>query len=119
MNLRDELGLIAELGVAFAGFVSIFLIFARAEGRFSPADSLRVRSIILASMSAVFMALLPLVLIHAGVTDGSLWRSASLAALVIGLLPEIIPTSFPFFANASLLLPHAETYSKSFVFSGK
>jgi hypothetical protein len=72
MNAMSELVLFAELGAAFAGFIAIFLIFARREGRFSPADSLRIRSIILASFSVVFTALAPLVLGQAGFSGASL-----------------------------------------------
>jgi hypothetical protein len=80
----EELALIAELGVAFAGFLAIFLIFARREGRFSPADSLRVRSIIVSSLSAVFLALLPLAMSLYGLRDAALWRAASVVALTAG-----------------------------------
>lgn len=84
MTGREELALIAELGVAFAGFLAVFLIFARREGRFSPADSLRVRSIIVSSLSAVFLALLPLALNLYGLEGPSLWRMASILALAVG-----------------------------------
>jgi hypothetical protein len=86
VGATDELALFAELGAAFAGFIAIFLIFARREGRFSPADSLRIRSIILASFSAVFISLVPLVLHHAGFSGVALWRVASTVALIGGLL---------------------------------
>jgi hypothetical protein len=86
VGATDELALFAELGAAFAGFIAIFLIFARREGRFSPADSLRIRSIILASFSAVFISLVPLVLQHAGFSGVALWRAASTVALIGGLL---------------------------------
>jgi len=82
----DELALIAELGVAFAGFLAVFLIFARREGRFSPADSLRVRSILVSSFSAVFLALLPLILNLYGLPVLTLWRVASCSGLVLGSL---------------------------------
>ena len=86
MAPTGELALFAELGAAFAGFIAIFLIFARREGRFSPADSLRIRSIILASFSAVFFSLVPLVLHRGGLSGASLWRAASAVALVGGLV---------------------------------
>jgi len=79
------LALFAELGAAFAGFIAIFLIFARREGRFSPADSLRIQSIILASFSAVFFSLFPLVLARAGLEGGAVWRISSLMAVASGL----------------------------------
>ncbi len=86
MGATDELALFAELGAAFAGFIAIFLIFARREGRFSPADSLRIRSIILASFNAVFISLVALVLHHAGFSGVALWRAASMVAFIGGLL---------------------------------
>jgi len=81
MQGAAELALIAELGVGFAGFVAIFLIFARRDGRFSPADSLRVRSIITASFQTVFASLLPLALSLYGLSGPQLWRIASLLAI--------------------------------------
>jgi len=81
MQGQAELALIAELGVGFAGFVAIFLIFARRDGRFSPADSLRVRSIITSSFQAVFGALVPLALSLYGLAGSDLWRFASLIAI--------------------------------------
>jgi hypothetical protein len=86
VNATNELALFAELGAAFAGFIAIFLIFARREGRFSPADSLRIESIVLASFSVVFYSLIPLVLARAVSDEAMLWRAASLVALVSGLL---------------------------------
>lgn len=86
MAATGELALIAELGVAFAGFLAIFLIFARREGRFSPPDSLRVRSILISSFFAVFFALLPLALSLYGMRTHTLWRIASGAGLFIGVL---------------------------------
>ena len=84
MTGREELILIAELGVAFAGFLAIFLIFARRAGRFSPADSLRVRSIIVSSLAAVFLALVPLGMNLYDLQGATLWRSASIVGLALG-----------------------------------
>lgn len=81
----DHLSLIAELGIAFAGFVAIFLIFARRDGRFSAADSLRVRSIILSSLGVVFIVLAPLLLHSYGLREVLLWRTASTIGLAVGL----------------------------------
>lgn len=86
---REELILTAELGVAFAGFLAIFLIFARREGRFSPSDSLRVRSIVVSSFSAVFLALLPLAINLFGMREVPLWRTSSVVALAVGAFASI------------------------------
>ena len=85
MEATDQLSLIAELGTGFAGFIAIFLIFARSEGRFSPADSLRIRVIISASFVAIFMALLPLLLALSELGISDVWRVSSLVFLGIGV----------------------------------
>jgi hypothetical protein len=86
---HDELILIAELGAAFAGFLAIFLIFAKREGRFSPVDSLAVRSMILSSFSTIFIALVPLALALLGFSEPVVWRASSgfglLAFALVGL----------------------------------
>ena len=78
MEAQEHLSLIAELGIGFAGFLAIFLIFARREGRFSPADSVRVRAIIQSSFLAIFMALIPLLIMLSDVEASTLWRTSSL-----------------------------------------
>lgn len=90
MGATDELTLFAELGAAFAGFIAVFLIFARRDGRFSPADSLRIRSIILASFSVVFFSVVPLVLSHAGYAGAALWRASSIVAAIGGLPAGVV-----------------------------
>ena len=67
----------AEVSVAFAGFISIFLVLATRDGRFSSADSLRIRVIVLCSVVPVFYAALPLVLNSLGVSGAMLWRISS------------------------------------------
>lgn len=52
----EHLPVFAEVCVAYAGFISIFLIFARRDGRFEKYDSLRVESIFTASFMGVFMS---------------------------------------------------------------
>jgi hypothetical protein len=83
VEATGQLSLIAELGIGFAGFLAIFLIFARHEGRFSPADSVRVRAIILASFTSIFLALLPLLLSLAELEEATLWRASSLVYLAV------------------------------------
>ncbi len=89
MEVLDELSLIAELGVAFAGFLSIFLVFASRDGRFSRADSLAVLNIVASGFGAAFSALVPIVLHHLGVQPQLLWRLAAGIALC-----SAVPVSF-------------------------
>ena len=83
-SATELLSLIAELGLGFAGFLAIFLIFARREGRFSPADGLRVRGIISASFLAIFGALLPLLLAQLELGEATVWRASSVVFLLVG-----------------------------------
>lgn len=86
MVAMEQLGIIAQLGAIYAGFLSIFLVFVRREGRFSPADSLWVRSIIYASFGVVFGALIPLAFSLFGFEGARLWRTASFIALAGAIL---------------------------------
>jgi hypothetical protein len=109
---RDELTLIAELGAAFAGFLAIFLIFARREGRFSPVDSLSVRSMILTSFSTMFIALVPLALAAYDFSEPVLWRVSSGFGFVVffsvatnmGLTHRRIPPSDRADLNTALVV---------------
>ena len=83
MEIADELAVMAEVGIAFAGFMSIFLVFASRDGRFSPADSVQVVMIIASGFGTVLNALLPLVL-HRLLLDAELALRSG-AALSISL----------------------------------
>ena len=67
----------AEVAVAFAGFIGVFLVLARRDGRFPADDSLTIRVIVAGSVGAVFYSALPLVLHALGVSGASLWRISS------------------------------------------
>ena len=84
-SASELLSLIAELGLGFAGFLAIFLIFARRESRFSPADGIRVRGIVYASFVAIFMALLPLLLMQVELGEITMWRASSVVFLLVGI----------------------------------
>lgn len=112
MSGHDELTLIAELGAAFAGFLAIFLIFAKREGRFSPVDSLAVRSMILTSFNTIFIALVPLALAALGFSEPVVWRASSgfgllvfsLVAVNMGLAHRRIPPSDRTDLNSALVI---------------
>ena len=44
----------AEVSVAFAGFIGIFLVLAARDGRFPPTESFQIRLIVLCSIAPVF-----------------------------------------------------------------
>lgn len=89
MDAAEQLSLIAELGIGFTGFLAIFLIFARREGRFSPADSLRILVIFQTGFVAIFMSLLPLLVVLSEVQPTTLWRASSLVYLAVNLVLSV------------------------------
>ena len=79
----DHLSVFAEVGVGFAGFTAIFLIFARRDGSFEPHDGLRIQAIFTASFMVLFMSALPLVLSESDMSEQQILQFCSaLAALV-------------------------------------
>jgi hypothetical protein len=58
----EHLAIFAEVSAGIVGFVSIFLVLVRREGKFPPEHALRVRSLILIGFIGIFMSLLPIVI---------------------------------------------------------
>lgn len=89
--MREEAILIgfSQLGLVFAGFISIFLVFAKRDGRFSPADALRVRSIIYASFMVVLGALAPIVLSAYDISGEMAWRAGAAIFIGVGVISTI------------------------------
>ena len=74
----------AEVSVAFAGFIGIFLVLAAREGRFAAGDAFVIRLIVLCSVGPVFFAALPLIIHAFGLAGAPLWRLSSAAAGLAG-----------------------------------
>jgi hypothetical protein len=67
----------AEVSVAFAGFIGVFLVLAARDGRFPPEDSFQIRLIVVCSVAPVFLSVLPLILHFLGLGGPLLWRLSS------------------------------------------
>jgi len=94
----------AEISVAFAGFIGIFLVLATREGRFPGGAALTIRTIVICSVGPVFYSALPLVLHALGVSGPPLWQVSSLA---VGLI-AVAATAY--MARYSRTVPHAERW---------
>ncbi len=81
---------ISQLALIFNGFVAIFLVYVRQDGRFSPADSLRIASIIFVGFVALFAALIPLGFWSFGLAASDTWQYSAIVWFVIGLPSTII-----------------------------
>jgi len=75
----------AEVAVAFAGFIGVVLVLASRDGRFPVRDSLQIRVILVAGVTPIFYAVLPLLLYYLAVPIGIIWRASSGAAGLAGL----------------------------------
>ena len=85
MNVFSALETTAEISVTFAGFISLFLLLARRAGSLASEIAVLIRFILLGSIAALFLAVLPLVASALGVTGGPLWRTASSLGLAAAL----------------------------------
>ena len=85
MPESSTLEMTAEVSVAFAGFIGIFLALATRDGRFPPAESFTIRTIVISSVSPVFYCAVPLVLSSLGVSAELLWRLSSGAIGLAGV----------------------------------
>ena len=74
----DALQTLAEFGIALAGFTSIVVVFRRGGGDFHPADRYRVFVALVPSLSAAFLALIPVGLDLVGLHPATVWRTSSL-----------------------------------------
>ena len=72
----------AEISIAIAGFVSVFLVLARRDGSFPPEHALTIRSNLMTSIGCLFFAAIPLILAGLGVAGETLWRLSSAAFLL-------------------------------------
>jgi len=73
----------AEISIAFAGFVSIFLVLARRDGSFEPDYALTIQSILMTSIGCLCFSAVPLVLSALGVAGSALWRFPSSALFLM------------------------------------
>ena len=82
MEGADALGLIAEVGIAIAGFAGVVAALRAPGGRLTPYEALRISSLLGLSGTAVLLALVPGALQFAGLMETRIWTSSSLAMIV-------------------------------------
>jgi hypothetical protein len=76
----------AEIAVAFAGFVSVFIVLATRDGRFSPQEAFSIKTIVASSVAVVIYAAIPLLLHSLGLSEPVVWRASSGLAISIGVM---------------------------------
>ena len=82
MQGGEALSTIAEVGLGLAGFTGILVALGRTGQAFSRPEVLRLLLLLVSSLGAMFLALLPFALHESGVGEAACWRlsSAILAA---------------------------------------
>ncbi len=85
MDIFSALETTAEISVAFAGFISLFLLLARRDGSLAAEIAVLIRFILLGSIASLFLGVLPLIASGLGIAGGSLWRAASCVGLAASL----------------------------------
>jgi len=85
MDQFEGLQTIAEVGVGIAGFGGIIVAITRGREEWESWDEIRIWGVLVPSISAVLLALLPLGLSSAGLASDALWRLSSGIMVVVGL----------------------------------
>jgi hypothetical protein len=73
----EALSAIAEVGLGLAGFTGILVALGRSQAAFSRPEMLRLLLLLVSSLGAVFLALLPFALHESGVEGAACWRLSS------------------------------------------
>ena len=83
MDAFDQLNLVAEIAAALIGFIAVFLALSKSDGRFSESDRHFIQALVITSALAIVYALVPRS-ISLFNDNGSVWRTASIVAVILG-----------------------------------
>ena len=84
MNPLAQLGLLAELAIALLGFIAVFTIFARQDGKFAASDKHFIQAMVLNCAGIAVLAVLPRVLWNL-VEPDRVWAYCVGAGLIFGM----------------------------------
>lgn len=76
MEHQETLQTIAEVAVALAGFTGIAVAFGGRAGRLAPGEQLRVRTLLRASISALFCSFVPTILSFVTSNEPYVWQGS-------------------------------------------
>jgi hypothetical protein len=79
----DALGLIAEVGIAIAGFAGVIATLRAPGGKVRAYAAFRIGILLGLSGSTVLLALLPFAFEFGGLASGKIWALSSVAAFVL------------------------------------
>jgi hypothetical protein len=92
----DALGLIAEIGIAIAGFAGVIATLRAPGGRIGAYAAMRIGNLLAYSALAVLLALVPSGLHFAGLTNATIWMlsSSAMTALVCAVFLGTIQVGY-------------------------
>jgi hypothetical protein len=79
MILPDAFQTIAEVAIGLAGFSGLLVAFRRSMGPLSNVQKFRMRILFALSFGALFLSLLPAIILNLGISEDKLWVYSSLA----------------------------------------
>ena len=79
MNPPDAFQTVAEVAIALAGFSGLLVAFRKSAGPLSNVQKFRMRILFALSFGALFLSLLPAIILNLGVSEDRLWAYSSLA----------------------------------------
>ncbi|MBW2292079.1 MAG: hypothetical protein JRG89_09240 [Deltaproteobacteria bacterium] len=83
MEHLDTLHTIAEIAVALAGFTGIVTIFSSRSGHWPPAEVLRLRTLLRASLSALFLCFVPILFSFLTPAPAQVWKASCLVIAAV------------------------------------
>ena len=101
MNAYHQLGLLAEVAAAFLGFIAIFIMFSRDDGRFAESDKHFVQGLVVTATSVIILCLLPRVL-SLFFPEAAVWEICVFVVVVLG------PIIAAYQAWDQFIMPHEE-----------
>ena len=91
--MPDALSTIAEIALGLAGFSGVVVVLGRQPGSFSEVEAGRLALLLVSSIGAMFLALLPLSLAPLGLGDALLWRISAATFTAFGFAHWLVGRS--------------------------
>ncbi len=96
MDDADALGVIAEIGIAVAGFAGVVAALRAPDGRLGSYTAFRVGVLLGMSAAVVVLSLFPIALLQGGLADSMVWvvASAVMGLVVFSVFIVAVPLAF-------------------------
>ena len=94
MEGADALGMIAEVGIAIAGFAGVIATLRAPGGKIGTYAALRIGGLLYLSATVVLLSLLPFAFHFAGVSSRAIWGLSSGAMVALATAILLAPYTF-------------------------